>query len=250
MMVKKILVFLFLLLLIHAGSAQVPGYMGKRLIIGYSLNFSGAFFSPTANSSKGFSDFNGINTTHVLNLDYIYHRRKAVCLLVQYARTGVDYFYFNNIYYDGDQNKPAILNSLGVGLGIKLFRRANFAPYGPYVKWEFVAAFNNVVYDNKNYSKADPNNSSVRTKTTAGSGKVDFESLGIGYSFGKQRIYRDKFVFDRGIRFLVFPAGYADIIGSEGYFRSADSGFESEGSVRIFRHQLISFHLGIGFLAF
>lgn len=236
--------------------AQVPGYMGKRLVVGYNFNFSGAFLSPTpyhtnASSSSGLLGdevpVNGVNITHGLNIDYVYKSRKAVSFLVQYARTGVDYFYLRNHHYGGDPAKPAILNSLGIGIGAKFFKRSNMAPYGPYVKWEGMMFMNKVKYDKNNFIRRDYN-TGVETKVSLGPGVVSFQTFGIGFSFGQQRIWRDKFVFDRGLKFMVLPEGFFEQINSLDTYSSVTSGFESTGNIRLFRNQFISFHLGIGLL--
>lgn len=245
--------------MVQLGFSQIAGYMGKHLVIGYSLNFSPALISPTvfrttANTISGYvpdiSDgvsFNGVNTTHVLNLDYVHHRRKAVCLLVQYARTGLNYFSGNSYKYEGSYAEPVILNSLGIGFGIKLFKRENLAPYGPYVKWEGVMLLNRINYENTKYSRYDAaTDKDIPTKP--GSGVIDFQTFAIGFSWGRQRIIKDKFVFDRGIRFLVLPAASNRLNAKD--YAPLSSRFESDGIERIFRQQLINFHIGIGFLAF
>lgn len=258
---KKIFI-LFIFCLSYAGYSQVPGYMGKRVIVGYGFNFSGAFLSPTPNKTNDsspsgligdevplLSSMSGFNMTHSLNIDYVYKSRKAISFLVQYARTGVDYFYIRNYYYGGDETKPAILNSLGIGIGVKLFKRSNVAPYGPYVKWETMMFMNSVKYDKDGFIKRDPN-TNIETKVSLGPGKVDFQTLGVGFSFGQQRIWRDKFVFDRGLKFMVIPGGFLEQINSSDTYGSVQSGFESTGHTRLFRNQFINFHLGIGLLAF
>ncbi len=256
----KLYLFIFIIFNGELSFSQVSGYMGKRVVIGYSLNFSGAFLSSTNFKSNlnytGGSEttvvqglgFYGINNTHALNIDYIHHKRKSICFLVQYARTGLNHVSDNTYRYAGNYSKAAILNSLGIGVGIKLFKRENLAPYGPYVKWEGVMLLNKISYDNKNYSRYDQATDSY-VNTKAGSGVISFQAFAIGFSWGRQRIFKDKFVFDRGVRFLVVPSAASNEFNSENH-PSFLSEYETKGIERIFRHQLINFHIGIGFLAF
>ena len=260
-MVKKISTSFLLILIAHVVVSQVPGYMGKRFVIGYSVNFFPSLIGPTSTNTNnttsdnfapngGFPDIEpvGVNATHILNIDYVHHKRKAICIMFQYARTGVDYASnISNARYDGNVNSPAILNTIGIGIGIKHFKRANIAPYGPYVKWEGKMLMNTIKYDKSNWSIADPADYNKRIKKTNGTGNIAFEAFGIGYSFGKQRIFKDKFVFDRGVRILAIPAF---ISANNSNSKTVQGQFENAGIKRIFRHQFINFHLGIGFLAF
>ena len=199
---------------------------------------------PTEDKTAGFV---GINNSHVINIDYVHHYRKTVCALVQYSRTGVDYFNVRDNYYRGDPTKPAVLSSVGIGLGLKSFKRSNLAPYGPYVKWEGIMFLNTVKYNNKGYGTRDQFGN-INPVAKLGSGKASFQAFAIGYSWGRQRIYYDKLVLDRGVRILFVPAGFVEI--NNEHNGSLETEFESDGLARLFRHQFISFHLGIGFLAF
>jgi hypothetical protein len=260
MIKKSIILFLFVLFL-HVAVSQVPGYMGKHAVVGYSVNFFPSLIGPTSSNTNNTTSANfalnggfpniepvGINATHIVNLDYVFHYRKAFCIMLQYAKTGVDYTSnITNARYDGNVNLPAVLNSIGIGIGIKHFKRANLAPYGPYVKWEGQLFLNTIKYNKTNWSIADPMDSNNRIPKTNGPGTIAFQAFGIGFSFGKQRIFKDKIVFDRGVRILAIPA-FLSAINSNS--NNVQGQFENAGVKRIFRHQLINFHLGIGFLAF
>ena len=106
--------------------------------------------------------------------------------------------------------KPAVLSSVGIGLGLKSFKRSNLAPYGPYVKWEGIMFLNTVKYNNKGYGTRDQFGN-INPVAKLGSGKASFQAFAIGYSWGRQRIYYDKLVLDRGVRILFVPAGFVEI---------------------------------------
>ena len=106
---------------------------------------------------------------------------------------------------------------------------------------------NTITYNNTGYATVDQFGKYTPV-TKLGSGKVEFQAFALGYSWGRQRIYYDKFVLDRGVRILFVPSGFVEIANENN--GSLESEFESDGLARLFRHQLINFHLGIGFLAF
>ena len=200
---------------------------------------------PTAhNVGDGDISPRGLSNSHSLNLEYVYHNRKMICFVGQYSRTGIDYANMPG-RFTGDRHKPAVLSSLGIGLGFKLFKRENLAPYGPYVKWEFMFFSNSIDYDNENWVKSDPFPPYNNVKVKQGTGNVTFEAIGIGFSFGRQRIFFDKLIVDRGLKFMVLPT----IVGSSSTTSSVSAAMEEEGIRRLFLHQLINFHIGIGFPA-
>lgn len=271
-MKKGILFFIFFIFL-FSSIAQVPGYMGKRGIIGYSTYF---MFAP-----KGSGPFNAnpkgelsptLNNVHCLNLEYVYHERRMVCFSGQYLITGLAYdngnrSEFGNIFttitdtpyprgykYSGDYSKPALLRSFNISMGLKMFRKGFVAPVGRYRKMEGLILFEKVRYDYKNFAKADPNSSFSEPpyiKTDYGVGEYSFINFSFAYSFGCQRVLNDKIILDFGIRFAITPQfNIISIAASEEYVNSPESYYKHESNSRIMRQQAINFHLGIGFLAF
>ena len=253
----SICIFLFIFCFHHTNvRSQVPGYMGKHVIIEYSNYAFPCLLGPTSNKTNvnsstvdyiADSKFLGFNMTHSIDLNFISNYRKSICVSGQYLKTGVDYrSSLGRSVYKGDMSKPAQLNSFAISLGIKLFRRAHFAPYGAYVKWEGLLYFSNLKYNHNDYYLYDGGTNFV--KTSGGTGDLDFTNLGIALSFGKQRIFKDKFLLDYGVRIVGLPEVY-------GYLADQESGrvseqFEIDSNFRLERHEFLNFHIGIGFLAF
>lgn len=260
---------LLFVLLFYSANSQVSGYMGKRAVIGYSNYFMLGFTGPGPNNSAPLGDPSfTINNVHCLNFDYAYKQRKMVCLSVQYLRTGMaydkgnqssffsdsygDYPYPNSSRYAGSFSKPALLTSVNYSIAVKTFKSGFIAPTGRYRKLEFLLLFEKLKYDSENFKvpafSDDPVDDTLKT---LGKGEYSFKNIAFAYSVGKQRILKDKFVLDYGIRFAYTPAmniitiaaGDAYVSDVEGYFRRASN-------LRIARQQLINFHIGLGFLAF
>lgn len=253
---KKIKLLLPLLLLVSFSFSQVAGYMGKRMIINYSANFFPSAIGPTVNNTNidytgkikdGPPSLLGVNLSSSVGFDYIYKYRQMVSTELQYVRTGVDYHTnINGVYYNGNLNQPAVLNSFAVGLGAKLFRRIMLAPLGWYTKWEGLVYINQVKYNNDYYRIDDQGN---HAKMTSGlSGDVNFVCVGFSFSFGKHRIFNDRIVLDYGLKLIVIPQALF-ALASQGDANDVESRFENDAMIRIARHQLINLHCSIGFLA-
>jgi hypothetical protein len=193
-----------------------------------------------------------------------------ICLSGQYIHTGIAYDngkvndgfwgglfnsasetpYPNNNKYTGDFSKPALLRSVNIALGLKTFGSGFIAPVGKYNKFEVVLMFETVTYNKDKFEHLDPNNSGVFVKENLGKGEYLYKNVSFAYTIGKQRILADKIVIDYGLRIAYTPAvniitlaGFDTVNDIEDYYRR-------ESRMRMFRQQLINFHLGIGFLAF
>lgn len=221
--------------------------MGKRAILSYSLKTFPALAGPTPTyTNQGDFGFSGVSTSHTLNFEYVYHRRKTVCLIAQYSRTGVDMGRVSGFFYKGDLSKPAVMNSIGFGLALRCFRKAFFAPFGPYLKFEGMFFSNKVFYDENNWV-FNYGSSSGKKAPPQGSGIISTFRFGGGVSVGKQRVFKDKFVFDRGLRLMIVPSGG---FGNTQSIASVKEMLETQSGLRLMNHQFINFHIGIGFLAF
>ena len=80
--------------------------------------------------------------------------------------------------------------------------------------------------------------------------EYSYNNVSVAYTVGKQRILGDKIVLDYGLRFAYTPA--ANIVTLAGFdtVKDIEDYYRRESRMRMFRQQLINFHVGIGFLAF
>ncbi|MES2591948.1 MAG: hypothetical protein V4608_08690 [Bacteroidota bacterium] len=237
--------------------SQVPGYMGKRCVILYDNYFSPTF-AATAQNKEG-----GINTTHCLNMDYVIKQRTNFCLSGQYFKTGVigDESYYVEVpntngggvenvsaTYMSPENVPMQLQSYNLGIGFKFFGRAYVAPVGKYQKLELLLLFSRLTYKKDAFYSYGYGKSG-----TYGTGDYSYNNFAFTYTLGRQHILFDKIVIDMGTR-VGFAVGglVGQLDASNDYYGSStiEEDFKSQVAFRILRHQLINFHIGIGFLAF
>ena len=238
-------------------TAQTPGYMGKHCTLGYSLNI----FPSAVGASKKSTD-PGLNTTHCFNFEYVIKNRTIFCMSVQTLKTGMA--------YDGEINtssgsyeyapKPYIpmqLHSTNVVFGFKFFKKGTFAPVGKYRKLELSLLFSRLTYGNRSFKFYDYYASSS-DYVKIGTGDYRYNTFSINYTIGRQRVFFDRLVLDYGIQFSAFPgivvgAVLGDVLdfNSSAYeTTNLSDRFKNQSNVRLLTHQLVNFHLGLGFLAF
>ncbi len=276
-MKKKSLVLSFLFVASFSFS-QVAGYMGKRFVIAYDNYFFPAIKGPGLTNAAPSSEFSpGLNNVNCLNLDYTIKQRVNFCISLQYMRTGIAYrkgsitgsssgAYPNETYssnsnnsftsihsiYDGDFSTPAVLSSVNIGGGIKIFNHGCIAPVGKYVKFEILIFNETVVYDSEHFYVTDyPTSSQVKVKQ--GAGTYNYRNFALTFTKGTQRVFFNKIVLDYGFRFGLVPAGFTTFLFNgldSSDSKSMEQDFKIHATYRIFREQLLNLHIGIGFLAF
>ena len=258
--------------------AQAPGYMGRKFVIGYSNYFFPAGIGPTANTQEEGQAFSGVNLTHCLNLEYVIKNRTNFCVSIQTLKTGIapgvlyssstyDYNYGNNYSYSYEYSpKPFVpmqLRTFNVGLGFKFFQSGSLSPIGKYKKLELLLLFSKLTYNNHSFLKqsSDPNNNGQSTPIL-GPGENNYQTFAITYTAGRSRVLFNRLVIDFGLRLGFLPAGIVSAYlqnkqaNADRYSSSTTSSFDfdkvmrQETNQRLFRQQLINFHIGLGFLAF
>ncbi|OFY84013.1 MAG: hypothetical protein A3F72_18505 [Bacteroidetes bacterium RIFCSPLOWO2_12_FULL_35_15] len=246
---KKIITLLFIFYSITL-SAQVAGYMGRRFSIGYTNLVSpsiGTIYNSTVGSQLRIKS---LNASQIVDLNYVFHYRKAICFSVSYIGSKIDntsvigYNQSNYIFSEPENN--ARLSSLGFSLGIKLFKRSRFAPVGPYLRWDGLFLLNTIKYQKYAYSYNNYVTHSPETENY-NSGQLKSKGFGLALGFGKQRVFFDKLLIDYGIRGAI-------VITKNDDYNKTHSDYEDELSYKtfgkIFLQQFINLRLGIGFLAF
>ncbi|MGZ4035346.1 MAG: hypothetical protein ACXVP4_10820, partial [Bacteroidia bacterium] len=209
------------------------------------------------------------NTAHCLNAEYVYKQRRMLCVSAQYFRTGVaysrgvsrgafdfsgttEYPYPNNTKYGGDFSKPALLNVVNLGIGIKFFNKGFLAPVGIYKKFEVLYMMETLKYNNTNFlSKNTSVYPPVDTAITEGEGMYKYKNVAFAFTLGNQRALSDKIILDYGIRISYTPAvNFATLLAGDEFINDMHGEYRRAVNFRVFREQLINFHIGISFLAF
>jgi hypothetical protein len=245
---------ILILIVVIAGSAnaQIPGYMGKRFSVAYSIWFHPAesdvcdFFG-TQNPNEDVT----FNATQSLEFNYIVGQRSAIALTYFYAHLGLNYSQHDyddiQYHYKGSDQFPAYLNENGLAIGYKLFANGRIAPVGTYLKWDIFGLLNAIRYDTKNVtintsSYVSGHNVNTTVQLNENPNKINTAGGGVAFSLGRQRIYGNKILIDTGIRFAIAVA--PDVYSGSNY------GHQFSATTRVFFNQAVNFRLGIGFLAF
>jgi hypothetical protein len=256
---KRITIVIFVLAL-GKMSAQVPGYMGKRLMLGYSNNFFVTASGPTARTNEA-----GFNTTHCFNLEYTIKNRTNLCASFQMFNTGTmlnknievsgydpaSQEYLNYTYmYSPVGDEPIFVSTKTFGIGFKFFPTGSLAPLGKYKKLELLLLFSDVSYSNNSFI-INENYQGTYSRGTIGAGEYTFKTFALAYTLGRQRVLFDRIVLDYGIQFALLPAGFfATLNGDEDFYSNStiESNFRSVTNARLFRYNIFNFHLGLGLL--
>lgn len=235
---KLFLLFLTVSLLANAFS-QTPGYMGKKLTIGYSVLLHPNAFSYFYSADLKYA---GPVPTHVLNINIVVAKHRELNLSARYSNRKV-----NNLYYTHASvaNVPNFerFSLMEYSLAIKRYTKTKFAPLGLYAKWEISFLSGWLNYDDYEEIEYDPYTSSDKMVAHKG-GKINFMGGGGAYSLGKQRIFSDKYVFDVGFRcsLMFLRSNSEDSHYEEHLVKSAIGPLTAT--------PITSFYAGIGFLAF
>jgi hypothetical protein len=252
MKMKQQLTIVFLLCSLLGRAQAVPGYLGKRLTVGYGIDLWPSV-SPTATGDAG------LNHSHSLNLEYGIRNRTNFCASFRYFKTGLagvgELDYAGQVVtYNPLHKNPMQLNSYDIGLAFKFFHKGYFAPVGKYRKLGLQMMINKVKYENTRFLYRDP----AEKYFTVGTGEISSFNMAVTYELGVERALSDKLTFDTGIRFAVVPGPIFQVLGDfwvdDGYGYDSYASFASKVDKntrdRLFLHELISVHLGIGFLAY
>lgn len=274
---KKTFLFVFVLST-SLTIAQIPGYMGKRLSLGYST-----YVSPRTSVLDELSDINigsggiasnrAFNMTHCLGADYIISPRISLCLAAQFSKT--DLFKYGTIFdvtesmggsrdyykivYRPEDEKDMALRGMNISFGFKFFKSRYLNPYGRYRKIELILAQSAVVMDKDgfyyDYSNQWPYYTNKKYELEDRS--YNYKSFVVAFTFGKQRILFNKLILDYGVRAGInynYVFKHASIIGmlSEGFSDdyTIAGKLKEAANFRLFGAQLFNAHIGLGFLAF
>ncbi len=144
------------------------------------------------------------------------------------------------------------LRTFNLGLGLKFFRKGTLAPIGKYNKLELLLLLTKLTYGDNSFISTEYNYGTT-TRISKGTGNYNFTTFGVVYTTGRSRVLFNKLVLDYGLRLGVVPPGILAFFlgdigdGGQGQFEST---LNRQVNFRLFREQLVNFHIGLGFLAF
>jgi hypothetical protein len=200
------------------------------------------------------------NFIHGIQLDYVTGVATSIGISAEFYKTFVnggrnadayvtDSNFMNKFYFPDGLMR---MNGRGFGFYVKRFKKGYIAPYGRYHKFELVYYSN--TYDDKSVHllSANPDPQGLHDTLGIPEGSGHFNVLNLGVSFGKQRIFKDKYVTDFGLRFMLttkfYGNGQIDYSGA-----SIEGGQEYLYQTALFRVNrllMLGVYLRINFLAF
>lgn len=244
-------------------SQIVPGYQGKKGIVSYQMNVSPAWISPTylnivrENNSKYTESeestfITPFNVTHGLVLERVMGRKFAMAFDYSFVATR-DHINFTQRVHDDLLNSDQTFTFTKAPIKIfgnyftgsfVFYGKRSLAPYGKYFKLSFGHCETYSSFVQPSYTTSVTTTSVPSTVYTFNTKDVHFSipSNSFGFSFGTNRIYRNKIVVSRGISYSFLFNAYKDKIGSDN---------DAYGVMlqRLRRHDLLTIYLRIGFLA-
>jgi hypothetical protein len=238
----------------------VPGYQGKKGIVSYQVSISPALTRPTFLNKVRNDDnypkadesaFVPFNFTHGVVLERVTGRKFSLAFEYNFIATK-DYITFTQKTRDdltGIDEKHTFTNAqiklFGhyFGGALVFYGKRALAPYGKYFKLNAgqtitYSSFTQASYSTTPTSQVIP--STVYTFNTKGV-RYSLPATSIGFGFGTNRIYKNKFVVSRGINLLLML--------KPDYTFDSDQNAYDVMFKRMRGHDLLTFYIKIGFLA-
>ena len=229
--IKKFPVLLLVVFTAINVHAQVNGYLGKRLIIGYHF-ISGINFDQIRNTSETGPYF---LLKHEVNIDYITGKKTIVGLEGGYSTMS-----YSNIapsFFPNPVGTSMDVKFFYYGLNIKrFFSSSPDAPVGGYIKFKAGIL-------EHTYSITEVQNNKPIVSTTPSPQYSSQKYIGFGY--GKMRVYHDWLILDMGIELNFFPGSGSNFIPLLDGQKNLLEDTEKETMHRIAQNSLINYYIGI-----
>lgn len=246
--------------------AQIPGYLGKRFSIEYNNMFYLALSNPVVKKNY---DLNGemdlaitnFNFRNEISANYVISQRSSISVGFGYFRTR--YLFdgeFPVIYSDNNQVQEnyfwaktpvGMISAYDINLHYTLFKKDYLAPFGKYYQFDFGLLRYKSTYDKKMLIKYMESYGDVPGEVI----DIPFEdnkyynSLYLGYSQGRKRVFYDKLLVNYGWQICFLPNAFESAFSGIANARN-DNYFELMGESRVFSHMFFNLKLGVGLLIF
>lgn len=223
---KHAIYTIIFILSLTSASAQAPGYLGKRFILGYGANFSPAFTNPNNNNQtiighlgeKGSAETGmmAFNYTHEGFIEYATSAKFMVGFSGKFYKTkydnGLSVGSNYNYNYSADSDVQGYYDISGKSFCLygKLYGSRYVAPWGRYLIFGPVLNLYNTTYDsNVMYQNAEvynPNTGAVNFGKISnfGAKEQSFTGFNIMFGWGRTRIIADRITLDYGLNMQLF----------------------------------------------
>jgi hypothetical protein len=232
-MKKNKFLFVFIGLLTFSGIllAQTPGYMGKRLVIGYGFHFSPALFGSNAQGATIIGKMDGnasggemvFNALHEGYLEYALSKRFSLGISTKFYKTTYDnheplsvsvnqqdqYGYISPVYYDGNPKGLYYIKGQNYALYGKLFKRGFIAPWGKYMMFGINIKRYTCSYDPAEMKLTTSDHSGYYYDnyppiTDFGPREQSFTRFDVLFGFGRTRVLYNRITLDYGFNLNLF----------------------------------------------
>jgi hypothetical protein len=222
-----ILSILTVLLLIGTAAVAQPGYRGKKLTVQANLLFLPALANATYGRERGFTTF---NTTGEASADYALNKRNSLGLAFRRLRTSNINGYSNRYEeVEGISDSKVFANSLELQYRVYKRKSGNIAPLGKYFQWGAGMLFCQVRQPGLN-------------------GPTSFQMYAFRMGRGRNRILFDRMILYHGWELSqVVPASGGEGLSGATYYYDKDP--LTMAQYRLWRHSMVNFRIGLGFLA-
>ncbi len=229
---KKVYVLLSILIAFNDFS-QVPGYMGKRFIVGYGASTSPAIFGSNGNGNSifGHNGGNANTETFALNfhqegfVEYALSKKMMIGFSARFYKTTYDnsrvtygniyntdsYGYVRTQTISGDLNGLYYINGVNFTLYGKLFFGKYLAPWGTYMLFGPTIRRYSCTYDPVEMNiayRADNYPYTTKRFSNFGDTKQSFTRFDISFGIGKSRILYNRITVDYGFNMQVFAFAF------------------------------------------
>jgi hypothetical protein len=202
----------------------VPGYIGRKTFVDYKVSVCPAFSHPTFLNRimenkrgaypKGTAEesvFIPFNVTHSLSIERVMGRKFSLSFNYSFAASK-EYFTFEQQVTDAttgaqktyrfSNQKMNIFGHYYTG-SLVIYGKNALAPYGKYCKITVGYCAMKGKFVNKELTSDKPDTGEQQVKVNSDVGYYSTGSLGLGMSFGMNRIYKDRIIFNRGVGFFL-----------------------------------------------
>ncbi len=255
-MTKKIFLILFVILCSQFDKliAQSPGYLGKKISIGYGFHTSPTINGSNANGNSiigrkvgsGETGYFAFNTMHEGFIEHALKKRFSIGLSAKYYKTTYDnglslsvyYQYanntggFGNVNYYGSPKGLYTIKGINYLLYGKLFYRKYVAPWGRYMTFginvkTYKCEYNpDIMYLESGNSNSGYYNQYVPPKfSDFGPTKQKFIRYDLLFGLGKTKIIANRIILDYGFNtnVLAFMMTFFDAIGEDTFIDKVDN---------------------------